>query len=149
MKMTKEVLLSLRGLQYEMGLENPEVETITPAEYHYNEGTHYIVYDEVSQDSPDPIRNMIKFRDDYLEVTKKGPINLNMIFEESKKNITSYTTPYGDIVVGVDTGKVERTEDEKQISLQVDYQLDVNYMHVADCRINVDIRNRESGVLLR
>jgi uncharacterized beta-barrel protein YwiB (DUF1934 family) len=147
--MTKDVLISLRGLQYEMGVDNQDIETITPAEYYHSEGNHYIVYDEVTVDSPDPIRNMIKFRDDYLEVTKQGAVNINMIFEEKKKNLTNYETPYGEIIVGVDTGKVKITEDEKRISLQVDYRLDVNHMHMADCRINVDIHNRENGLSLR
>jgi uncharacterized beta-barrel protein YwiB (DUF1934 family) len=146
--MTKDVLLSLRGLQYEMGHDNQEIETITPAEYYHSDGNHYIIYDEVIKDSPDPIKNMIKFRDDYLEVTKNGAINVNMIFEEKKKNITNYRTPYGEIIVGVDTGKVEMTQEEKRILIEVDYQLDLNYIYMADCRISVDIRNRESGLSL-
>ncbi|MDR0220949.1 MAG: DUF1934 domain-containing protein [Lachnospiraceae bacterium] len=147
--MTKDVLVSLRGLQYEMGVDNQDIETITSAEYYHSEGNHYVVYDEVTVDSPDPIKNMIKFRDDYLEVTKQGAVNINMIFEEKKKNLTNYETPYGEIIVGVDTGKVKITEEDKRISLQVDYRLDVNHMHMADCRINVDIRNRENGLSLR
>ncbi|MCL2254423.1 MAG: DUF1934 domain-containing protein [Lachnospiraceae bacterium] len=146
--MTKEVLLSLKGLQYEIGDDNQIIETITPAEYYQKNGNHYIVYEEVQEDCPDPIKNRIKFRNDYLEVTKKGAVIVNMIFEEKKKNITNYTTPYGEIIVGVDTGKVKMTEEEKRILVQVDYRLDVNYMFLADCQISVDIRNRESGLSL-
>lgn len=147
--MTKQVLLSLKGLQYEVSNDSQEIETITPAEYYHRDGNHYILFDEVKADFPDPIKNRIKFRDDYLEVTKKGAINVNMVFEEKKKNITNYSTPFGEIIVGVDTGKVKMTEEEKRILVQVDYRLDVNYMHLADCKISVDIRNRESGLPLR
>ena len=146
--MTRDVLLSLKGLQYEIGNDNQEIETITPALYYHHGGNHYILYDEVQMDLPDPIKNCIKFRDDYLEVIKNGAINVNMIFEEKKKNITNYTTPFGEIIIGVDTGKVVMTEEEKRIQVNVDYRLDVNYVHLADCKISVDIRDRDSGVTL-
>jgi uncharacterized beta-barrel protein YwiB (DUF1934 family) len=146
--MTKEVLLSLRGLQYDLSQNNQEIETITAAEYYHKGGNHYIVFDEMTLDSPDPIKNRIKFRDDYMEVVKNGAINVNMVFEEKKKNITNYRTPFGEIVVGVDTGKVKITEEEQRIQIEVDYRLDVNYMHMADCQISLDIRNRDNGVTL-
>ena len=146
--MTRDVLLSLKGLQYELGENNEEIETITPAQYYHRDGNHYIVYDEVQEDLPTPIKNCIMFRDDYLEVKKNGAVNVNMIFEEKKKNITNYTTPFGEIIIGVDTGKISMTKEDKRIQLQVDYQLDVNYIHLADCKINMDIRDRSSGMSL-
>ncbi len=143
--MTKEVLLSLRGLQYQAGEDNDEIETITPAEYYNKNGNHYILYDEVTEGSEELIKNIIKFREDYLEVTKRGIVNVHMVFEEKKKNITNYVTPYGEIIVGVDTGRVHMTEEEERILVQVEYALDVNYVHMADCTINVDVRTKGHG----
>jgi len=146
--MTRDVLLSLKGLQYDFGEESEEVETITPAQYYHRDGNHYIVYDEVQEDLMTPIKNCIMFRDDYLEVKKNGAINVNMIFEEKKKNISNYATPFGELVIGVDTGKISMTEEDSRIRLQVDYQLDINYVHLADCKISVDVRDISSGLSL-
>lgn len=147
--MNKEVLLSLRGLQYEIGDDHSQpLETITPAEYYHRDGHHYIVYDEIIGEGVPPIKNRIKFRGDYLEVNKNGPFSVNMIFEEKKKNITNYNTPYGEIVIGVDTDKVKMTEEEQRIKLEVEYSLDVNYMHMAECQISVDVRDRIDGLPL-
>ncbi len=143
--MTKEVLLTLKGLQYEAGEDNQAIETITPAEYYRKDGNHYIIYDEVSEGLEEAIENRIKFREDYLEVTKKGTVNVHMVFEEKKKNITNYATPYGEIIVGVDTGTVKMTEEEEHIMVQVEYSLDVNYIHMANCKISVDVRARQSS----
>lgn len=143
--MTKEVLLSLKGLQY--GAEEGEeaIETITPAEYYNRNGSHYILYDEVAEDNSETTKNIIKFRDNYLEVTKKGLVNVHMVFEENKKNITNYETPYGEIIVGVDTESVKLTQAEERILVEVVYILDVNYIHMANCTISVDVRARENG----
>ncbi len=140
--MTKEVLLSLKGLQYQAGEGSDEIETITPAEYYNKNGNHYILYDEVTEETEEPVKNIIKFREDYLEVTKKGTVNVHMVFEEKKKNITNYTTPYGEIIVGVDTERVQMNQEEERILVQVEYALDVNYVHMADCTISVDVRSK-------
>ena len=34
-----------------------------------------------------------------MELTKKGAVNVHMIFEKNKKNITYYNTPYGSLLV--------------------------------------------------
>ena len=55
-----------------------------------------------------------------------------MVFEENKKNMTNYLTPYGGILIGLDTSKVSFTESEKEIRVNVDYALEVNYEYLAD-----------------
>lgn len=146
--MTKEILLSLRGLQLESSEDAQEMETITPAEYYKRNGNHYIIYDEVMEGAADITKNRIKFCDSRLEVSKKGLINVQMLFEEKKKNIISYQTPYGNILIGVDTEEVHVEEEENRIHVEVDYTLEANYQYLADCRIEMDIRPREEGLKL-
>ena len=54
--MTKEVLLSLKGLQMEQGDGAEELETITPARYYHKNGSHYIVYEEMTEGFSDTTR---------------------------------------------------------------------------------------------
>ena len=105
-------------------------------------------YDEVIEGFDQRVRNMIKFKNGALHVQKKGIVNVNMAFEEEKKYNTCYTTPYGDIMIGIDTDSVEISEEEDHISLDVAYRLEANYEHLADCRIKMDIRSKESGMPL-
>ena len=72
-------------------------------------------------------------------MTKKGLVNVHMIFEENKKNMTNYTTPYGNILIGIDARSVRLKEREERIEVDVDYALEVNYEHFADCKIKMDI----------
>ena len=87
-------------------------------------------------------RNIIKFKDNSLDLTKKGLVNVHMIFEEKKKNMTNYATPYGNILIGIDAKSIKMTEEEERIEVSVDYALEVNYEHLANCKIRMDIRSR-------
>lgn len=83
-----------------------------------------------------------------MELTKRGLVNVHMVFEEKKKNMTSYATPFGNILIGIDTDEVVVREDRDQIKVNVAYTLEANYEHMADCKIEMNIRPREDGIKL-
>lgn len=146
--MTKEILLSLKGLQMENREDAQAMETITPADYYQRNGSHYVIYEEMMEGFTTATRNRIKFNDSCLEVSKKGNVNVQMLFEENKKNMTSYMTPYGNILIGIDTESISVEEKENQIHVEVEYTLEANYQHLADCRIEMELRPREVGIEL-
>lgn len=139
--MTKEVLLSLQGLQFDaVSADGDKIETITPAEYYKRNDSHYVIFEEAIEGFQEKTKNVIKFKENSLDLTKKGLVNVHMIFEENKKNMTNYTTPYGNILIGIDARSVRLKEKEERIEVDVDYALEVNYEHFADCKIKMDIR---------
>ena len=107
--MEKEILFSLKGLQMSQE-DQEELETIMAAEYYLRNDHHYIVYDEVMEGFEEATKNIFKFDGSCLEVTKRGAVNVHMLFEEQKKNMTTYHTPFGDILIGIDTEKRKRTK---------------------------------------
>ena len=60
-----------------------------------------------------------------------------MIFEKNKKNITYYNTPYGSLLVGIDAYRVDVREKENEITVEVEYALEINNEHLADCHIRI------------
>ena len=71
--MTKDVLLSIRGLQFVAREEEDiePVEMITAGDYYKKNGKHYIMYDEVMEGFDGNTRNIIKLTEDSLDITKK------------------------------------------------------------------------------
>ena len=143
--MTKEVMVSIKGLQFDQSADSEEIETIQWGQYYKKNGTHYVIYDELMEGGEEPTKNIIKFRERELNLTKRGLVNVYMVFEENKKNMTNYLTPYGGILIGLDTSKVSFTESEKEIRVNVDYALEVNYEYLADCKIEMYIRPKDNG----
>ena len=59
--MTKDVLIAIRGMQFE-GAEDPEsIEVIQKGQYYQRNGSHYLVYEEPVEGTNDVILNRIKF----------------------------------------------------------------------------------------
>ena len=144
--MTKEILLSVKGLHYQGADGNDEIETITPAEYYDKGDSHYVLYEEIMEGMEVPVKNVVKFKNSYLEITKKGPLSVHLLFEEGKKNLTSYATPFGSILIGVDTEEVEVRKEEHSIDIRVKYTLEANYEFLADCELSMELRENCQSV---
>ena len=151
--MTKDVLISISGKhidilsgpaeEYETGEDS--IEVIAPADYYCRNGKHYIIYDEVFEGMTGTVKNKIKITGtDMVEIMKSGLTSSHMIFEKNKKNLTYYKTPYGQMLVGVNTKKMEISVEDDKIGVLVDYELDVNHEPLADCKIKMSIMPKES-----
>lgn len=145
--MNKDVLLSIRGLHFTDSDDNSTpVEVITPAEYYTRNGKHYILYQELNEDQSGNTKTKIKIADDYVEITKKGVSSTNMLFEKGKKNMTCYTTPFGSLMLAVNTSHITFSQEESQLSLQINYLLEANYEPVADCTLELHVTEKDAAL---
>lgn len=142
--MTKDVLVSISGLQFDAD-QKETVEVISPGEYYFRNGKHFVLYEEISEESNEITKNVVKFSESQAEITKKGASNVHMLFEGGKNNQTYYSTPYGSLLIGINTEKVCVEESEDALKVYIHYALDMNYNHVSDCSVTIRImpRNQE------
>ena len=145
-RMDKEVLIHVRGLQtMDADGEQEPLEIVVPGQYYFRNGSHYLRYEEVMEDFAEPTVNYIKISRKGMEVRKKGVVNVHMVFEQGKKNMTYYSTPYGTLQMGIAATGLEIMEDEDCIQMKVDYALDMNDEHVADCYLTVQAQSKDLG----
>lgn len=144
--MTKEVLLTLQGLQFDQREEDSDkIEMVTVGDYFKKNDRHYVVYEEITEGFEQPTKNRLKFSEHMVELTRNGLVNVHMVFQENKKNMSNYNTPFGQILVGIDTKRISIDEREDNIVVDVDYALDINYEFLSDCHIRIDIRSKENS----
>ena len=142
--MTKDVILGISGLQFTGESGADSLEMIAPGEYFLRNGRHYVKYEEVIEGFSERNQNLVKISPSKLEVTKKGLTNIHMVFEENKKNLTCYSTPYGNLMIGIEGGPVSIQETDDRIEVRANYSLDINYEHVANCEIRMHIQSKEA-----
>lgn len=146
--MTKEVWIKIKGLQngpQTDGEPAEPIEMITAGEYFYKNNKHYVLYEEVMEGETKTTKNRIKAAPGMMELTKNGVVNVHMLFEEHKKNITHYYTPYGALTMGIDTKQVLIEEEEDRLQVTALYALEMNQEFVADCDIQITITSKGVG----
>ena len=142
--MEKEVLIHVKGLHMLDTQDGEEpIEIVVPGEYYFRNGSHYLRYEELLEDQGDPTINYIKISSRGMEVRKKGVVNTHMVFEQGKKNMTYYSTPYGTLQMGIAATNLELMESEENLQMKADYALDMNEEHVADCYLAIQVQPRD------
>ncbi len=146
--MEKDVLISINGTQYGSGTEPEPIEVITPGQYYYKNGSHYLMFDDVGDDLNEATSNIMKFRPAYLEVEKNGFADAKLMFEENKKTMSIYKTPFGTMEISVSATSIRLKQERESIELTVDYSIDINHSYMADCCLLLKATSRKKGIVL-
>ena len=139
--MTRDVLISISGMQIAED-DNNTVEMITAGDYFLKNGNHYILYDEIQEDTGGVTKNTIKIRRSGLDIIKRGSASVHMTFEKDKKNMSCYATPVGELMIGISTNDIQIQEEEDRLRVLVAYSLDINYQHVSECNIVLEVHSK-------
>ena len=144
--MEKEVLIHVKGLHMMDATEGDEpIEIVVPGEYYFRNGSHYLRYEEMLEDHGDPTVNYIKISPKGMEVRKKGQVNTHMVFEQGKRNMAFYTTSFGTLEMGISATNLEPKESDSRLDMKVNYSLDLNQEHVADCCLDIHAQGKSAA----
>lgn len=135
--MKKNVVITVRGLQPEVDADEP-IEVISAGTYMRKDNTHYLSYEE-ADDSGNITKNRIKITDASIEMVKKGAVATQMMFLLGEKQYACYTTPFGDLTLGITTKTISVTDEEETLLAKLCYGLEINGEHVSDCELNVEV----------
>lgn len=141
--MKKNVVITVRGLQRAVSEDEP-VEVISAGTYLRKADTHYLSYEEADEDGK-ITKNRIKITPDSIEMTKQGGIATQMIFILGQKQYACYTTPFGELTLGMTTKYIDVTEEEQEISAKLRYDLEINGAHMSECELDIDVKECIAG----
>ncbi len=135
--MGRDVIVSIMG-NHMVNDENNPVEILSKGKLYTRNGKTHIRYDETDAEN-NIINCAIIYDDASVHIRRSDSLGINcMIFEKDRNCVTSYQTPFGKMIAGFSTRRLDITRDKNGESIMIDYMLDINYTYVSDC--NVEIR---------
>lgn len=144
--MEKDVLIKVSGVQFSEETKDPEpIEVITAGSYYSKNGKHYLRYEEIMPDEAGTTKNTVKISPDSVDILKKGTANTHMLFQKDQKTLSYYYTPFGNLEIGLNTRSIDIVEETDFLSVEVQYGLELNQQHVADCHIMIRADEKNSG----
>ena len=101
--MIKDVLISIKGIQ---GIDDQTdtVEFITDGRFGVKDGNYFIYYDESMLDKGEEVKTQIHIKGENKVLLKRsGTINSRMLIEKGVRNQAFYSTPIGELNIGIFT----------------------------------------------
>lgn len=140
--MTKDVMVTIAGF-HTLDEDDDKIEMVHIGEYYERNGTHYILFEERMEGMKEAVKNRLKMREGYLEVQKRGPVTVNMVFEEGKSQSSTYAIPFGSFLIETHTTQVDVMEGEEELRARAEYEMEVNGVYCARSEIRVVVLPKE------
>ena len=136
-----EFLITINGFQQTVGdTDSDNVELITTGEFEFENGLYYIDYEESEATGLDGCHTNIEIGMDYISLQRTGAITTDMLYIEGKKTYSMYNTPFGQMMVGIYTKKLDIDIDEKGGNISIEYSLDLNDKPCGNNNLKINVR---------
>ena len=125
--MTDNVIISIKGKQLYAESGPDEMELVTAGTLKRDgRGGYTISYEESELTGLEGTTTRLHIDGGRVTLLREGSINSQMVFEEGRRHLSMYETPYGSLSVGVNTRRMRSTVSESGGDLEIDYAIEID-----------------------
>ncbi len=125
--MTDNVIISIKGKQLYAESGPDEMELVTAGTLKRDGGGSYTIsYEESELTGLEGTTTRLHIDGSRVTLLREGSINSQMVFEEGRRHLSMYETPYGSLSVGVNTRRMRSTVGEAGGDLEIDYAIEID-----------------------
>ena len=121
------VLLSIRGEQYFDGVDPDATELMTEGTMELSEEGLTLRYQESALTGMEGTVTTFELRGPRVTLTRSGAVNSQMIFEEGRQHTSLYETPFGELTVDIQTGRLRHNLSERGGVMEIKYSIAVEH----------------------
>ena len=141
--MTKDIILTISGLHATDGEMDDPVEVLSPGQYYFKNGKHYVVYDEVMEGIDGVVKSTLKFTEDQVELFRSGAASARMIFQKQQEHMAVYQTPMGPLSISLYTEDIISDFREERMNLEIIYSLKTEGIVITESTVRLNICPKE------
>ena len=136
----KKVTISIKGLPAMPGNDDG-FELMTDGEYSRKGGFSTFRYIESELTGQDGLMTTFDVEPDRVILRRGDGYSGDMIFSEKQKHHFLYETPFGSIMMGIDTHSIKKNMGDDGGSLEIRYDIEVDSVSVSQNLFRIDIRS--------
>ncbi len=145
--MNQEVKVTIHGMQQYTSEEADDTEVVCLGKMYEKDGFDCIVYEEVdaegSKGISNTVKNMIKVSDEQVEIIKEGTSSSHMVFIRNQMEYSFYSTPFGELEIGVFTKNMNKKDTEQGFLVQLEYNLEMGHSHISTCNVEIEVEKQK------
>ncbi len=139
--MRDNVIISIKGKQLYEESGADEMELVTAGRLARDDrGGYTISYQETELTGLEGTTTVLKIDGPRVTLLREGNINSQMVFEEGRRHLSMYETPYGSLSVGVNTRRMKNTVGESGGDLEIDYAIEIDNLVAGRNQFRMNVR---------
>ena len=120
--------------------EEDTISVVTPGDFCETEYGYKVQYDETKISGMEGTKTTILIRKDSFDLIREGTTETKMEFENNKRTVALYKTPYGVLDVKINTKKLDINIKEDGGTINTMYILEIGDQTALKTNLTIDIK---------
>lgn len=140
--MEKNVIISIKGMQSYDGAGDDAIELVTEGRLlDCGDDGLSLSYQESELTGMEGTLTTFQVeKNGRVTLLRMGEYNSQMVFEEGRRHLSLYQTPYGDLSIGVLANKVRNTLGMSGGDLEIDYAIEIDHSLAGQSLFQIHVR---------
>ena len=140
--MENNVIISIRGIQAYQDTEDDQIELVTEGSLTREGEGWNLSYEESPLTGLDGTTTTFQIEGGRVTLLRTGAVCSQMVFEEKRRHLSMYNTPYGAMEVSVAATQVRCDMDEQGGEIEVGYLIELDHAVAGENHFRVQVRPR-------
>ena len=145
--MEKNVVISIKGMQKYEHTDADSVELVTEGRLIRDGSCYTLTYQESEITGLGGTLTTILVNGDQVTMMRAGEVNAQMVFQEGRRHLSMYNTPYGAMAVGVNTRHLLAEIDDHGGEIEVDYAIEIDHAIAGRNVFQIKVKEADSKSL--
>ena len=139
----KEVIIFVRGEQYYEGVDPDGIELATEGTMTiHDDGSMELAYQETELTGMEGTETRFVINEDRVVLTRSGQTSSQMVFQVGVQHTSMYTTPWGNLLVDINTSKLSHKLGEHGGLLHIQYTIAVGHQVTGKNQFKIRVREK-------
>ena len=145
--MEKEVTISIKGMQKYENAEPDTIELVTGGRLERDGESFTLSYQESAVTGMDGTLTTFQIEPERVTLLRVGEYTSQMVFQEGRRHMSMYNTPYGTMSIGVNTRRMRSDLSASGGSIEIDYAIEIDHALAGQNLFRIQVR--EKGPVLK
>ena len=145
--MEKDVVISIKGMQKYEGNDPDTVELVTAGRLMKDKAGYTLSYQESEITGLEGTLTTIQAEGEQVTLMRMGEFNSQMVFQEGRRHLSMYNTPYGAMSVGVNTRHLLADLSDKGGDIEIDYAIEIDHAIAGRSVFQIKVREADGATL--
>ena len=144
--MEKDVIISIKGTQKYENADQDVIELVTEGRLEREGGSYTLSYQESELTGLEGTLTTFQIEPDRVTLLRVGEVNSQMVFEEGRRHLSMYDTPYGALSVGINTRKMRAELDARGGNIEIDYAIEIDHALAGQNLFRIHVREKGPAI---
>ena len=137
------VIISIKGVQSSPEQESETIELVTEGRLESDgESGFTLSYQESEVTGMEGTLTTFQIEKDRVTLLRLGEFNSQMVFEQGRRHLSMYNTPYGALAVGINTRRMKVELAGLEGRIEITYAIEIDHAVAGENCFKIDVKRR-------